>query len=381
MIDLKGLKNSIKFTIDAEILTNLISRVKAVSEYGLNTSLQKDNFFIVKGGVFYTLGYSQDVVAYISHELANTSDGICCVDFDTVLGLLKKRKGDFQFSVVDSELRFVSKRYSGNIDTKGTTKEALSETLSLIETDNTKNILRSEMLTDIKRAVKNTSITDIVFRTPLNINIDFAGGLLRVSSNDGYHAAIYKSKKEYKGKDFRLSVTGVAYSIIDKFVSGQAVHFSIGNTLRLAKKDLSIFASIPPIQHSDDDYAVFDTVDSVMNQTPKASFTIGKDLFTSIENMYVLQKASVESSSNFDFVLTKNQLQVSFKTTTGTITETIDCESKGKAKFSIGERVLVDLLSLFSSFESVEFVVNEDSFYIRRDDDEFETIGMGSLDG
>ena len=369
------------FTCDAEALSDVLLRIVAITDYGQNAAANKQHIIIASDGQLFILGLSQDVTAYLSIAADITAEGICSICATDIIGVLKKRKGDFYFEGAQGNLKYKSAKtkYQGQLALKELTPD-IKEAIDGINTGVKGTMLKPDMLTELKRGVKCVKLKDVVFDNALNIMIQCVDGAFATAASDGYHALIYRAKTQHKSKDFCMSVTGAAYNVIDKFINNQAASFSIGSTLLITNKT-SMYAAIPSTQIKEDEFGAFKSVEAASKEKFLTEFVLDCSLSDKIANMFTLKSSSLEMSSSFNFEQKDGKLKITYATSSGSTAEIVKCKSfSGKHAFSIGERMLHDTLSSFSACTDITMRVNEAMFFIIAETDEYKLIGAGALD-
>lgn len=385
MINKKILKNNPSFRCNAEVLSDALLRIKAVSDYGKvsGTVSIKSDMIIAQKGKLIVLSASLDVVAYIVFDAVCTIEGSVSIDIDTIVGILKKRKGSFEFKCSKSELSFklVKGKYSGKINIADNT-DSVEEILDSLGSESNTIDLTLETMVELKKAVKSVTAKDVVYLEPMNIHLSCTDGKLRATSHDAYHALVYTGETDTKCDDFQLSVTGSAYNVLEKFIASQTVSFSVGKSLSIVKEG-HMLCSIPPIQSKEDDFEIFDKVRAIKKQKKSAemSFVIpGPLLKDRISNMVVLKNSSLEVTAPFQFEKNESLLSITYKTSAGSVTDSIPCEGTGSGKFTIGEKLITDMVALFCTYEEITVTINKGSFLFESNTETESLIGVGSRD-
>lgn len=383
MLAIKSTKTKMSFTCDAALLLNSVSRIITVTDYGQVSADKKQHFLATHDGKLYLIGMTQDVFAYIVIEAETHVDGICMLDAAALLGLLKKRKGLFDFDSTGSDLVFVAQesKYKGKITLSTIDDDTLAAINSI---DSTKSAvkLKPETLVELKRAIKSTASKSIVFGLPLTSHIVVEDSTLTACVKDEYHAIVYYGKEKLDSNDFDLAVTGSAYNVIEKFIANEVVSFNIDSCIKIYKKGV-IYASIPSVQEDATGLReVLDGAKSVEKSKKLVSVSMPSSVNEIMANMLSLKSAQLEASSKFDFVLTGKELKISYKTSSGQVSDTIAVKTltDGKEKFSIPEKLVTSVFGAFAGHEDVAFTIYQNNFILSLDTEAYSLKGLGTYD-
>ena len=384
MLSIVKQSNKIAFSVDASILTNTLTRISAVASFGQTSSSTKQYLLVIQNKQLYLVGLTQDVMAYINIPATAKDDGLCVIEADIMLGLLKKRKGIFEFQTDSNVLKFNQKvgKYGGEINLTEITDDIV-EAVNDIDATSSAVTLEQETLSELKRAVKIANAKDIIFDSALPVHITVKKGKLKATSQDGYHAILYVGRQKLDCADFQLSITGTAYSVIEKFVANESVSFAIDSHMRITKKD-TIFASIPSIQSEDDDYLIYENLLKLQKTKQRCSFVFNGSIYETISNMFALKPSSLDNTTKFNFAISKSELSVEYKTTVGQITESFEISDFDGKKFSFGvhEKQVKDIFEVFSMYSEVVFTVYDGRFLLEAgtDKDQYYIKALGTFD-
>ena len=346
------------FTCDVEKFVSILTRIDVITGFGQKNANTKQCILVTSEDKLYAYGITPDVTSYLSIGVDVTDEGICVIPTTEILGLLKKRKGEFSFEAADNNFSF--KSLVKNTSFKGTfpLREMNSDIKEVIESiaddiKDTKGVpLSAKMMDEIKRAVKMVSSKHIISGDNLNIVLRCQDGHLKLATSDGFRAVSYEGSTEYKSRDFELAVTGTAYDLIDKFVEAQPVNFTVGNTLQLIKKK-EIYAAIPPIQASEEEYADFDNVTHLLSTDNfDVEFELPNSICESIQNMSILKGYSLENEqpTKFNLKKIKNKEEVEED-------EVENTKGKGKVKYKYVKLVTNATLEL--EYKTASGCINE----------------------
>jgi hypothetical protein len=351
------------FTCEASDLGDALARIITITEFGQNPGTPKQYILVSDGDTLYVIGLATDVTVYLTIPIEADVDGVCSFDAATLLGLLKKRKGQFKFTAKGGNLDFkaLKARYKGYIALKEVTSD-VGETLNDIDTSIKGTVLKASILQELKTAIKWVSQKDICKEVPLIVNIDCIGGIFTAATLDSYHGTLYRSTTKYTNKDFQLSVASTAYNVIDKFVANCDVSFSLGSSLILTNSD--IYAAIPAMQRSEDAIGLIEKIEKIANGKQKIEFTVNCTLLADrLTSMSVLKNTALEAQVPYCFTLNDDKLTIVYTTSSGSVTEVVKCANvTGEGSFRISDKLALYTFTPLSSLSEITFTVSDNSF-------------------
>ena len=266
------------FSCNAEDIGTALERIVAITDYAKSSGTQKEFVLATDENRLVIFGFTSEVISYLCLPVTTTVKGICSIELTDLVGLLKKRKGNYSFKAKDGNFSFENdtKSYKGEITLKELTSD-VPEHIEDLRAAVKGTPLNSKLLTELKKAVKAVSSKHVLdSSTILPVHISCKDSKLVTATDDTFHSIVYKSKVDFKNtKDFLLSIQGQAYNVIDKFLASQSISFALSNnTLQIVKQD-TIYASIPPTQPKEGDYDIFDNIAGVLTADSFTSeFTI-----------------------------------------------------------------------------------------------------------
>jgi hypothetical protein len=211
-------------------------------------------------------------------------------------------------------------------------------------------VLPRSVLDCLKEGIALTSIKDIYSGKALlsYMQLD-EKGLLTVSAYDAHHFGYYRCKVDAGGMTFKAALPSSHFMIIDRMVEGTEAKFHVQNeNIRVEGEG---FAMILPSTQVDP--RNYDMIPAYLKSLPKeppyrAKFELSK-LQQLTDNLFTLH--SVNTSFEFSHKKGSDDLDVAFKTTNGSASDSIRTTIMNgeSVKVKLDPRLLRDILNLIKS--------------------------------
>lgn len=113
------------FSCNAEDIGTALERIVAITDYAKSSGTQKEFVLATDENRLVIFGFTSEVISYLCLPVTTTVKGICSIELTDLVGLLKKRKGNYSFKAKDGNFSFENdtKSYKGEITLKELTSD------------------------------------------------------------------------------------------------------------------------------------------------------------------------------------------------------------------------------------------------------------------
>lgn len=343
------------FSADCKTLEQSIKRV--ASAVGPNSAF----YLAVYRKSVCVMGLGLDSFALLSVPNAVTTSEAGTLSFalDTLTGLIRGRSVmDFKFDGTKLMFKQAKGTYKGDVPSLPITEDQSTQLAAKVnEKSSAASTIPAAVLSRIKESLSATAVSDVYQNTTLTSFIVLTkDGALTVSSFDAQHFGLAQSQLDADKVEFRAALPASHFALVEAMSAGEAAKFSITSAgLRVTGKGFVI--SLPATQAEDKHYEM---VPSFLKTLPKPIYTCDVDvekLSAITDNLFTLY------GTNSSFILTTkgDKLSISFQTSSGSASDTMDVETKSTkpVKAGVDPRLLRDLLGLAKNASALRMRITD----------------------